>query len=343
VCSFRIRLGTGILLTIPLIATALLVWAIATVFPVSPDAAPGTQRTEQRPGFSLAPPEFLLRLGLLPAQARGRALIGVIVENHEAARPHQRGLEQALLIEEFLVEGMISRFLAFFDVNDLPPLIGPVRSLRPYFVEGSLPWTRVLVHAGGSPEALDRVAALSGVVTAINALRYDDGIRLSRLKGVPPPHDLFLPADELLKLLPADVPASLWPPYRTGAPRAASGATTIAITFYNPFHNVEYRLQQDGSYVRMNGGLESALQPRNVVVLAVPIEDVGEFGRLTITLKGEGKMFLFRSGRIYEGRWHKEHAEAPWAFLGSDGEPLTLATGATWITVVPDLTRVHWQ
>ena len=91
--------------------------------------------TLERRTFSLAPPQFLLRLSLFPSATRKRSLVWVIIENHENARPYHQGLEKALFVEEFFVEGMITRFLAMFDTADLPPFIGPVRSLRPYFVD----------------------------------------------------------------------------------------------------------------------------------------------------------------------------------------------------------------
>ena len=58
-------------------------------------------------------------------------LVGVMIDNHEDAMPHQRGLEKALLIEEQFVEGFITRFAAVFDAADLPEQTGPIRSVRP--------------------------------------------------------------------------------------------------------------------------------------------------------------------------------------------------------------------
>lgn len=117
--------------------------------------------------------------------------IAVMIENHEDARPHQKGLEDALMIQEFLVEGFISRFVALFDAQALPSTIGPVRSLRPYFLDGIAPWVRTVFHAGGSPEALDRVKH-SGEFYALNLLYFDDEHGSLRDENVAPPHNLFL-------------------------------------------------------------------------------------------------------------------------------------------------------
>jgi hypothetical protein len=355
------RLGPITVITISLIASVFLVSLLGAVFVLLGDTRRehGKDTTTFTPplttaSFPLSPPEFLLRLSLFPDQQRKRQLVGVIVENQETARLYQHGLEKALFIEEFHVEGMISRFLAIFDVKDLPPMIGPIRSLRPYFVDASQPWVPVLIHAGGSPEAFERVAALSDI-TAINGLRYDDGERFLRSDDVPAPHNFYLPKESVSALLQENLGISgedaakefsytIWPPYITGGSQlGGSGATMLSINFFSEYHNVEYRLLPDESYLRINGGTESALQPRNVLILEMPITNIGEFGRLTIPAEGEGELLLFRSGNVFQGRWKKESVDAPWEFIGRNGEPLRFAGGATWMTQVPDLGRVEWK
>src|SRR5689334_13298629 len=58
--------------------------------------------------------------------------VAVMIDNHTAARP-QAGLSKASIVYEALAEGGIPRFMAVFARTDVP-LIGPVRSTRPYFV-----------------------------------------------------------------------------------------------------------------------------------------------------------------------------------------------------------------
>lgn len=351
------RLGPVAVMALSLLAAVLLLSIFSALFSVISDLS--FRDTPREPlaeasSFSLAPPEFLLRLSLFPDQQRRRRLIGVIVENQETARLHHQGLEKAIFIEEFNVEGMISRFLAVFDVKDLPPIIGPVRSLRPYFVDGSQPWVPVIIHAGGSPEAFERVALLPDV-TAINALRYDDGEYFARADDAPAPHNLFLPTENIPSLLEENLtvpgeetlkeyPYTLWPPYLTGPPPAhGSGAVTVTIDFYSPVHNVEYRFQPDGSYMRDNGGTVSTLHPRNILIIEAPIAEVGEFGRLTIPLEGKGKALLFRSGSVFQAQWKKKDGESAWEFFTKDGSPLRFAGGVTWMTQVTDLERVTWE
>ena len=59
--------------------------------------------------------------------------LGVMIENHEEARP-QSGLSSADIVYEAVAEGGITRFLAVFYCQDAG-VVGPVRSARTYFID----------------------------------------------------------------------------------------------------------------------------------------------------------------------------------------------------------------
>ncbi|MCR3923051.1 MAG: DUF3048 domain-containing protein, partial [Firmicutes bacterium] len=76
--------------------------------------------------------------------------ISVIINNHAAARPHS-GLQQARIVYEFLVEGGITRLMAVYDQPQMENfVIGPVRSLRPYFAEAAMEHAGVVAFSGTS-------------------------------------------------------------------------------------------------------------------------------------------------------------------------------------------------
>ncbi len=340
------RIAPAIVITLSVVFAAVITVLFAGAFSLLPSIHknPEDVAVQEEPvEFSLAPPSFLLRLSLFPEGKRHRSVVGVMIENQEDARPYQLGLEKALMIEEFPVEGMISRFLALFDRSDLPASVGPTRSLRPYFVDGSRPWAGAIFHAGGSPEAFERVQAFSNLTT-VNVLHFDDEKYALRRSDVPAPHNLFLSRDVMEELLPEHIADVSWPPYPTGGPSAsASGASVVRINFLSGLHNVEYRLQPDGSYRRNNGGIVSALQPQNVVILQIPITEIGEFGRLTIPLEGKGPLLLFRSGYAIAGRWRYDGPDTGFTFLDLHETPLRLSAGPVWMTVIPDMGRVEWE
>lgn len=289
-------------------------------------------------------PSFILsKLSLIPRWQHDRAIIAVMIENHEDARPHQRGLDGALLIEEFLVEGFISRFVALFDIENLPPSIGPIRSLRPYFLHGVLPWASALLYAGGSPEALEEAEKRDGLAT-FNALAFEPKY-FSRDSSVSPPHNLFISDDDVHALLSEfSLEQTSWPPYELGGAPSASGASVIRLNFLNPLHNIRYTYSPfTGTYTRKNGTTTSDATPANILVLEMPVTDIGEFGRLTIPVEGAGRALLFRSGVTVRGGWQKESREHAFHFVGEDGGPLRFSRGQTWMAVLPELSRVNWE
>ncbi len=298
------------------------------------------------PALPADPSSLLRALQVAPPFAR-RALpiVAVMVENHQDARPFQNGLEQALFIAEFPVEGGISRFAAFLDANDLPDRIGPIRSLRPYFVDLLEPWAGLVLRAGGSPEAEERVRSVD-TLTDINALRGEFSIYTVRDDEIPAPHNLFATRDNIEQLLDGrDLPLVRWPPYDVSVtPMTGTSATVVRLNFFSSAHNVRYTYDDARRvYVRVNGGVTSEAMPRNIVIAELPIVDVGEHGRLTIPTTGEGAAYLFRDGRMQRGTWKNDIRGKTLSIIGDDGSPLLLAPGMTWFTALPTLERVSWE
>jgi hypothetical protein len=275
-----------------------------------------------------------------PGLSQQKHLVGVIVENHEDARPYQEGVNRALLVEEFPVEGFITRFALIFDADSFPARVGPVRSLRPYFIDALQPWASTVIHAGGSPEALER--AKQGDITANNLLYfYSDA---DRDESIPAPHNLFLRRERAEELLNSPLPGTRWPPYAIGDPWTGSAATVIQLNFLNPAHDVTYSFSRlSDAYVRSSGTVKRQGSPRNVLLLEVSVTEIGEEGRLTIPVMGRGRALLFHSGKVQEGWWKKTGLNDPFSFTGRDGKPLLFSPGQTWMTVLPDFDRVKWE
>ncbi len=278
-----------------------------------------------------------------PKTPEPHLLAAVMVENHYYARPHQTGLEDALFVQEWLVEGGISRFIALYDILKLPHHIGPVRSIRPYFFHSLRPWTQVFVHAGDSPEAREELTTDADVVD-INGLfgKYAEGF--VRDANVPEPHNFFLRTDALPNFLSgALLQTSPWPPYLTVGDLSGSGANVVKVSFLSPSHDTVYTYDAaTETYARTAGGIESKTRPSTLLFAQLPITDIGEIGRLTIPLAPEGKLLVMRQGKMQTGRFRFDE-ELGWAFLNDAGEPLPLGTGQVWMTVLPQLDRVTYE
>lgn len=73
----------------------------------------------------------------------------------DGARP-QAGLNEAGVIFEAIAEAGITRFAAIYQNPDTA-VIGPIRSLRLYYLQWDTPFNCTIVHAGGSDDALAAV------------------------------------------------------------------------------------------------------------------------------------------------------------------------------------------
>ncbi len=74
---------------------------------------------------------------------------------NDGARPHS-GLTDAGVVFEAIAEAGITRFAAIYQ-NPTQAVIGPIRSLRIYYLNWDTPFDCAIVHAGGSSDALAAV------------------------------------------------------------------------------------------------------------------------------------------------------------------------------------------
>jgi hypothetical protein len=334
-----------IILVVTVLACTVLFFHVLTLVP-APGSSSETILQDEEDTSLLS--WILSKLSLVPNSQKERELVAFMIENHELAREHHRGLRSALFIEEFLVEGYISRFAVIFDRKKLPNSIGPIRSLRPYFIDAMIPWVTFVFHAGGSPEALDRVGKGTGV-TSINGLALDD--LNHRDDSIPAPHNFFFSRDQVSEFMPKKHRTTLWPPYKVGALSSShedslpeNRAKSISINFFSPFHDVMYSFDTWArTYKRTNGETVSDARPSNVLIVEMPITEEGEFGRLTIPVEGQGKALLFCYGIVQKGRWIKSGRQNSFRFEDKEGNLFSFAGGQTWMTVVPTLQRVSWE
>lgn len=143
-------------------ASAMLALAIGCAAPeAQPADTPPTPAPEvQTPTTPPPPPkpEFTYPLTGLPTEraVKDRPIM-VMIENSPAARP-QTGLDQADLVYEILAEYEVTRFAAFYQ-SARPEVIGPVRSIRPYYVRLGEGHRAIVVHAGWSQAAMNLMRA----------------------------------------------------------------------------------------------------------------------------------------------------------------------------------------
>jgi hypothetical protein len=279
---------------------------------------------------------------------------GVMIENfYPNARP-QSGLSQAGIVYEALAEGGITRFLAIFQ-EPFPGVMGPVRSLRPYYLDWGLERGIPIAHAGGSQPALAEIIPLG--LKNINALEYD-GSYFYRISTRIAPHNLYTNSNlfsELInKLGFSQAPTFGVLPRKADTPAANPAAIDIKIPFSYTAYNAEYKYNAAGNdYLRFEGGAPQVdannqnkqIQVKNLVVEYVPVtygtQNDGD-PDTDYHLIGSGKMQVFEDGNVITGTWSKSSDQAPTQLLDQNGQPVVFNRGNIWFSIVPTGTGVTY-
>lgn len=315
------------------------------VFYTAPIEEPSVSRTNPEPPKEAPKQRYFSPLtGVeLPDEAAAkRQITAVIIENTPAARP-QSGLQQAELTYEGIAEAGITRFIAFYQ-HDKPQLIGPVRSLRPYFVDWIKPWDASIAHVGGSKRSLDEVR--NGSYKDIDQMIHGDTYWRSSDRYAP--HNVYTNFENIDALNASQN-------FTTSAPKPLKFAgvarpeqpniTQIHVNMLSPMYNSSWSYHaESNTYHRQQGGAPHVdreagqISSNNVVVLKMPMELLHEDGtyRENYHTSGTGEGVLFQNGTGTEINWHKASPDAQLTFTKkADGKEMPLTRGKTWISAVP--------
>jgi hypothetical protein len=264
-----------------------------------------------------------------------RAAIAVKVDN-TPGRNEQTGLERADVVIEQPVEGGLTRFTAIFHCKDASG-VGPVRSARHDDPKVIQPLSDVLVYAGANEAVAEKMSA-----SDIISVTEEDGDALYRTPDAVAPFDLFADTAKIR----ADVADAGGPAqrFRFGPlPRNLRRVTDFDLDFAGGTE-VSYRWK-DGAWRRGQDGaafLDANSRPfsiANVLVQEVDVDNSNElFDALgnpspEMTLRGTGRAFLFRDGRVIPGQWRSEDGLV--RFLRKDGSRMPFDVGQTWWELIP--------
>ncbi|HET6747421.1 MAG TPA: DUF3048 domain-containing protein [Candidatus Saccharimonadales bacterium] len=278
-----------------------------------------------------------------------QAVTAIMIENSPDARP-QSGLKQAGVVYEAIAEGGITRFLTLHQ-EDKPQVIGPVRSLRMYYVDWLAPYNASVAHVGGSAAALAEIR--NGKYRDID--QFFNGGSYWRATDRYAPHNVYTSFAKLDALNAAKgYTSSTFTgfPRADGKPAAKPTASVVTINFSGALYNTAYGYDPGtNSYYRSVGGKqhmdreEGQIHPSVVIAMKVNMHKVFEDGyREDINANSTGQANLFQNGTMQEVTWSKPSRESQITFKDENGKEVPLVRGQTWITAVPNGTgSVSWQ
>ncbi len=283
---------------------------------------------------------------------RKRAL-AVVIDNEEEARP-QAGLERADVVVELPIEGGITRFIAIISRED-SDLVGPVRSARPHFVELAGEYKAILVHAGGSEEALQKIATEEPDHLDQIYGGYQVAAAFWRTPDQRKPHNLFTSYDTLRRVAKQlKMNITFLPPQRLLLSQDAevtgeevedlhifySHKSYLVRFVFNKEKGIFERFISDKDKPHLNAAGEQ-LTAANVLVQFAPYRYKDGDGHLQLIMDGEGEALIFRAGKVIKGRWEKTPGNLT-KFTDEKGTVVPLLEGPTWIEVVPQGSRVDY-
>lgn len=282
--------------------------------------------------------------------ATKRAVTGIMIENSPDARP-QSGLKQAGVVYEAVAEGGITRFLALYQ-EDAPKLIGPVRSLRMYFLDWATPYQASITHFGGSLYSLREVG--NGKYRNLDLMASSTAYYW-RATDRYAPHNVYTTSSKLDALnKKRGYTTSTFTAWsrQDGKASDTPNARTIDIKISSVLYNPHYVYNaKSNTYLRYINGQPSndredgQLSPSVVIAIKVNMKTVMQDGyREEITTSGSGSAIIFQNGIVTKGTWHKTSRTGSLTFTDTAGKEIPLNRGQTWVAAVPNGSgSITWQ
>ncbi|MDO8582981.1 MAG: DUF3048 domain-containing protein [bacterium] len=301
--------------------------------------------------------------------------LGVMVENHEDARP-QSGLSYADVVYEAVAEGSITRFLAIFYCQDAE-VIGPVRSARTYFMDfvseyGQNP---LYTHVGGAntpgpANALGQIEDYGwGLYNDLSQfssdLAYPIMVRDETRQGHPvaTEHTVYSSTTKLWNvaknkrgLSNVDKEGSSWTegfvPYTFKEDAVAAQRPALQSIHIEPWEEFkQYAIDWTydpltNLYKRNNGGkphidrnTNKQITTKNIVILTM-VETHANDGyegnvHLLYKTKGSGKANIFMDGKQTKGTWRKDTRISRTLLFDESGVPIKFDKGTIWFEILP--------
>lgn len=278
-----------------------------------------------------------------------RAVTAIMLENSPDARP-QSGLKESGVVYEAIAEGGITRFLALYQ-QEKPSLVGPVRSLRMYYVDWLAPYDASVAHVGGSAASLREIR--NGNYRDID--QFFNPNTYWRATDRWAPHNVYTNFSRIDSLNKQKGYTSSNPKVfaRTDTDKAETPtATRINVTMSSALYNSSYAYNsKTNTYDRSQGGAphtdreKGRISPRVVIVMKSPMTLVHEDGwRQQYRTTGTGQATIFQDGTVTQATWHKASRSDQIRFTDDNNKEIKLARGQTWISIVPsDTGGVSWQ
>ena len=310
---------------------------------------PKSQKTE--PKKKAKPEKFYSKLSGVEVSEKSlenAPVFGVIIENSIPARP-QSGLSQAEVVFEAIAEGGITRFLALYQQNK-PKLLGPVRSIRGYYIDWASGFDASIAHVGGPGDALARMrdGKHKDMDEFLNTQTF------WRSKNRYAPHNVYTN----FTILSALGSSKGWNSSnfegfsrKEDSPAKEKNATQIQVNISGFSYNSTYVYQENcNCYLRSQAGVThtdangTQISTKTLIVLKMENKLAVDRYHNTYRNIGSGVAIVFQDGVVQEVKWVKSSEGSPLILQNNDGSNFKINRGQSWIVAVGNSTgSIGWQ
>lgn len=266
-------------------------------------------------------------------------ILAAVIDNHPDARP-SFGLSSAEIVYDIPAEGGIDRYLALFAIDEEKEgmEIGPIRSARPYFLDIAKEYEALLLHCGGSPEALARISK-EGLLS-LN--EFYNSVYYRRYPGYLAPHNILANFDYIEEYtVNRNLEKSVFSPWKFKNENnfnSDEAVYEIKVSNGQRQYDVVWNYDTDSDlYLRSlagkkqidNGGQE--ISASNLVFQFVDTEVLDSALRLKIETVGRGDATVCIDGSCIEGYWKKDDLDSRTKYYSNNDEEVVFNSGQTWI------------
>lgn len=310
---------------------------------------PKSQKTE--PKKKAKPEKFYSKLSGVEVSEKSlenAPVFGVMIENSIPARP-QSGLSQAEVVFEAIAEGGITRFLALYQQNK-PKLLGPVRSIRGYYIDWASGFDASIAHVGGPGDALARMrdGKHKDMDEFLNTQTF------WRSKNRYAPHNVYTN----FTILSALGSSKGWNSSnfegfsrKEDSPAKEKNATQIQVNISGFSYNSTYVYQENcNCYLRSQAGVThtdadgTQISTKTLIVLKMENKLAADRYHNTYRNIGSGVAIVFQDGVAQEAKWVKSSEDSPLILQNNDGSNFKINRGQSWIVAVGNSTgSIGWQ
>ena len=283
---------------------------------------------------------------------RPRRVIAFKIDNNINARP-QSGLQEADAVHEILVEGGMTRFLAFF-YDNTSKYLGPIRSARPTDPTVVRPYGGTLVVSGATAGLVPSIRELG-----VPVLEEQNSPVMFRISNRNAPHNLYADTELVRErieergfyfLQPG--PGPLYP-FGLNQNNWVKGADKITVK-YSDFTTVIWKLDGEKysrfiidnysdnkeavahNFISQDGNYTDILQTETIVVLQGPIYKDQATTLPSVLTVGVGNAYVFNNDKYIQGTWRRGDINESFVLTDLDGNEIQVPPSTQWVHILPN-------